>query len=127
MFSLTAACHPFDDHGGQSPAAEVYSMLTARGAGRIPSFDPASSTKFLHFAQGFRCRPAIPHPGRRRRPGPQGRMAGSRQGCVVSGILRALLRALGRWAEQAAMALDGSRTVRADEIELKLFRRLNAR
>lgn len=85
---------------GQSPAAEVYSILTtARGAGRIPLFGPAS-IKFLHFAQGFRCRPAVPHLGCPRRPEPQGSVAGRRQGAWYPESYGRYCELMGRWAEQ---------------------------
>ncbi|WP_342024939.1 hypothetical protein AAE021_07225 [Arthrobacter citreus] len=106
------------------PAGNVYSVLTTnRGAGRIPWFGPAFSTKFLYFAQGQEAPPRYvildqvvarnlsdvwpDAPKTARFPDTYARY------CAV----------VGSWAEQASERMDGARKVRADEIEFVLFNR----
>lgn len=108
-----------------APTREAYGTLTTnRGAGRIPWFGPAFSTKFLYFAQGSAAHPRhvildqVVSKNLRQDAWPQAPTAGwwpetyERYG-----------RLLGRWADQAGERHGGARSVRADEIELTLFRR----
>ncbi|MGO4145638.1 hypothetical protein AB4Y77_11180 [Paenarthrobacter sp. YAF11_1] len=106
-----------------SPRESYRALTTERGAGRIPWLGPAFATKFLYFAQGY-----------------------SREPChlildaVVATNLRDVwpqapttawwpetyetyCRLVERWVEQAGLRVGQSRSIRADEIELALFRR----
>lgn len=109
----------------EAPIREAYGALTSnRGAGRIPWFGPAFSTKFLYFAQGSAARPRylildqVVATNLCPDPWPEAPTEGwwpetyERYG-----------RLLGRWADQATQRLGGARRVRPDEIELTLFRR----
>lgn len=108
-----------------APIGEAYRTLTSnRGAGRIPWFGPAFSTKFLYFAQGSAARPRyvildqVVAKNLCPDPWPEAPTAGwwpetyERYG-----------RLLDRWADQATERLGKARQVRMDEIELTLFRR----
>ena len=107
------------------PTAEAYSLLTTnRGAGRIPWFGPAFSTKFLYFAQGSTVTPRhlildqVVSRNLRRDAWPDAPTAGwwpktYQRYCTL----------LTHWATQASENPNMQRTVRADEIELALFRR----
>ena len=105
-------------------AHNVYGVLTTnRGAGRIPWFGPAFSTKFLYFAQGQEAPPRYlildqvvarnlcdVWPGAPKTAWSPDTYA---RYCAVAGS----------WAEQATERLDGARKVRSDEIEFVLFKR----
>ncbi|WP_104181663.1 hypothetical protein [Arthrobacter sp. B0490] len=107
------------------PTAEAYSLLTTnRGGGRIPWFGPAFSTKFLYFAQGSAAAPRhlildqVVSRNLRRDAWLQAPTAGwwpetYQRYCTL----------LTHWATQASESPGVQRTVRADEIELALFRR----
>jgi hypothetical protein len=107
------------------PTAEAYSLLTTnRGSGRIPWFGPAFSTKFLYFAQGSTTAPRhlildqVVSRNLRRDAWPQAPTAGwwpetYQRYCTL----------LTHWAAQASKEPTVQRMVRADEIELALFRR----
>lgn len=108
-----------------APTHEAYGTLTtSRGAGRIPWFGPAFSTKFLYFSQGSTVEPRhvildqVVAKNLRHDAWPQAPTAGwwpetyERYG-----------RLLSHWAREAGERLDKRRHVRADEIELTLFRR----
>lgn len=104
---------------------EAYGILTTnRGAGRIPWFGPAFSTKFLYFAQGSEADPRhiildqVVARNLRGDAWPQAPTAG-----WWPETYEAYSRLLGRWADQAGERLSGARSVRADEIELTVFRR----
>ncbi len=108
-----------------APIREAYGTLaTDRGAGRIPWFGPAFSTKFLYFAQGNTINPRhvildqVVSRNLRRDAWPQAPTAGWWPETYerYCGLLE-------RWADQASERLDDSRPIRADEIELTLFRR----
>lgn len=106
------------------PAAEAYSVLTTdRGAGRIHQLGPAFATKFLYFAQGTAAEPrllildAVV----------AGNLPEAWPGAATWGwypkTYGRYCELLASWARQATERLDGSRKVRADEIELALFLR----
>jgi hypothetical protein len=107
------------------PTMEAYSLLTTnRGAGQIPWFGPAFSTKFLYFAQGSAPAPRhvildqVVSRNLRRDAWPDAPTAGwwpetYQRYCTL----------LTHWAVQATDDPTVQRTVRADEIELALFRR----
>lgn len=108
-----------------APPGEAYRTLTTdRGAGRIPWFGPAFSTKFLYFAQGSTVDPQhvildeVVSKNLRLDAWPQAPTAG-----WWPETYERYCRLLGRWADQANERLDGSRRVRADEVEIALFRR----
>jgi|GEM_PF-3261071 hypothetical protein len=108
-----------------APTREAYGTLTTnRGAGRIPWFGPAFSTKFLYFAQGSAAHPRhiildqVVSKNLHQDAWPQAPTAG-----WWPGTYERYCGLLGRWADQAGERLDGSRRVRADEIEITLFRR----
>lgn len=104
---------------------DTYSTLTTnRGVGRIPWFGPAFSTKFLYFAQGSTSRPRhlildqMVSRNLRQDAWPQAPTAGwwpetYENYCTL----------LERWATQASERSDQTSEVRADAIELTLFRR----
>ncbi|WP_026548888.1 hypothetical protein [Arthrobacter sp. Br18] len=108
-----------------APTTDAYSLLTTkRGAGRIPWFGPAFSTKLLYFAQGSVTKPRhlildqVVSRNLRQDAWPQAPTAGwwpetYQRYCTL----------LTRWAAQASEHSTVQRTVRADEIELALFRR----
>lgn len=107
------------------PIRDAYGTLTTdRGAGRIPWFGPAFSTKFLYFAQGSTLNPRhvildqVVSRNLRRDAWPQAPTAG-----WWPETYERYCGLLGRWADQAGERLDDPRPVRADEIELALFRR----
>lgn len=104
-------------------AADVYSMLTTRrGAGRIRNLGPAFSTKFLYFAQGASTEPrylildAVV----------SGNLTEAWPGAATGGwypdTYGRYCTLLGNWARQASVRLQDSRQVRADEIELAIFK-----
>lgn len=107
------------------PTVEAYRLLTTnRGGGRIPWFGPAFSTKFLYFAQGSTTTPShlildrVVAWNLRRDAWPDAPTAGwwpeaYQRYCTL----------LSHWAVQASEHATVQRTVRADEIELALFRR----
>jgi len=108
-----------------APTAEAYATLTTeRGAGRIPMFGPAFSTKFLYFAEGRAALPrhiildqVVSH-NLRQDAWPQAPGAGwwpesYEKYCYL----------VGSWASEASQRLGEMRQVRADEIELTVFRR----
>lgn len=108
-----------------APIREAYGTLaTDRGAGRIPWFGPAFSTKFLYFAQGSMLKPRhvildqVVSRNLRRDAWPEAPTAGWWPETYerYCGLLE-------RWTDQASERLDDPRPVRADEIELTLFRR----
>lgn len=108
-----------------APLRDAYrSLTTDRGAGRIPWFGPAFSTKFLYFAQGSSIDPQhvildqVVSKNLRMDAWPQAPTAG-----WWPETYERYCKLLGRWADQAAERLNGSRPVRADEIEMTLFRR----
>lgn len=108
-----------------APARDAYGTLTTnRGAGQIPWFGPAFSTKFLYFAQGSAVSPQhiildqVVSKNLRLDAWPQAPTAG-----WWPATYERYCGLLGRWAEQASERLDGARRVRADEIEMTLFRR----
>ncbi|MCO4273055.1 hypothetical protein NG701_01165 [Pseudarthrobacter sp. HLT3-5] len=108
-----------------APACDAYGTLTTnRGAGRIPWFGPAFSTKFLYFAQGSVANPKhiildqVVSKNLRLDAWPQAPTAG-----WWPETYERYCGLLGRWADQAGERLHGARRVRADEIELTLFRR----
>ena len=107
-----------------APAAEAYSVLTTdRGSGRIRQFGPAFATKFLYFAQGAAAEPRLL----------------ILDAVVAGNLFEAWPDAatwgwhpetygrycdlMANWAGQATAQTNGSRRVRADELELALFRR----
>ncbi|MCC3265903.1 hypothetical protein [Arthrobacter gengyunqii] len=107
-----------------APAAEVYSALaTDRGSGRIRQLGPAFATKFLYFAQGAAAEPrllildAVV----------AGNLAEAWPGAATWGwypqTYGRYCDLMANWAGQATERLNGARKVRADEIELVLFRR----
>lgn len=107
-----------------APAAEAYSVLTTdRGSGRIRQLGPAFATKFLYFAQGTEAEPrllildAVV----------AGNLPKAWPGAATWGWYPATYgrycELMGSWAGQATERLNGSRIVRADEIELALFRK----
>lgn len=107
-----------------APAAEAYSVLTTdRGAGRIRQLGPAFATKFLYFAQGTEAEPrllildAVV----------AGNLSEAWAGAATWGwypqTYGRYCDLLGNWARQATERLKGPRKVRADELELALFRR----
>lgn len=107
-----------------TPPREAYRTLTTdRGAGRIPWFGPAFSTKFLYFAQGSMVNPQhvildqVVSKNLRPDAWPQAPTAG-----WWPETYERYCRLLGRWADQAGERLNGARHVRADEIEITLFR-----
>ncbi len=108
-----------------APIREAYGTLTTnRGAGRIPWFGPAFSTKFLYFAQGRTTNlrhvtlDQVVSKNLRQDAWPQAPTAGWWPETYerYCGLLE-------RWADQAGERLDRQRPVRADEIEIALFRR----
>lgn len=108
-----------------APTREAYGALTTtRGAGRIPWFGPAFSTKFLYFAQGSAVNPRhvildqVVSKNLRQDAWPQAPTAG-----WWPETYERYCGLLGSWAGQAGERLDGARCVRADEIEITLFRR----
>ena len=108
-----------------APAGEAYRTLTTdRGAGRIPWFGPAFSTKFLYFAQGSTVDPQlvildqVVAKNLRLDAWPQAPTAG-----WWPETYERYCRLIGRWANQAGERLNGSRRIRADEVEITLFRR----
>lgn len=108
-----------------APTGEAYGTLTTnRGAGRIPWFGPAFSTKFLYFAQGSTAHlrhvilDQVVSKNLRQDAWPQAPTAG-----WWPETYERYSSLLGRWADQAGERLEGTRRVRADEIELTLFRR----
>lgn len=108
-----------------APPGEAYRTLTTdRGAGRIPWFGPAFSTKFLYFAQGSTVHPQhvildqVVTRNLRLDAWPQAPTAG-----WWPETYERYCRLLERWAYQAGDRLGGARRVRADEIEIALFRR----
>lgn len=107
------------------PVREAYGTLTTdHGAGRIPWFGPAFSTKFLYFAQGSAADPQhvildqVVSKNLSSDVWPQAPTAGWWP--ETYGRYCALL---GRWADQASKRFDGARHVRADEVEITVFRR----
>lgn len=109
----------------KAPLHEAYRALTTdRGAGRIPWFGPAFSTKFLYFAQGSLIDPKhiildqVVSKNLRPDAWPQAPTAG-----WLPETYERYCELLGRWADQATERLDGARRVRADEIEITLFKR----
>ncbi|WP_247048191.1 8-oxoguanine DNA glycosylase OGG fold protein [Arthrobacter rhizosphaerae] len=108
-----------------APLHDAYRALTTdRGAGRIPWFGPAFSTKFLYFSQGSSIDPKhvildqVVSKNLRLDAWPQAPTAG-----WWPETYERYCGLLGRWADQAGERLDGTRRVRADEIEIALFRR----
>lgn len=108
-----------------APPAEAYSLLTTnRGAGRIPWFGPAFSTKFLYFAQGSAAVPTylildrVVSLNLRRDAWPDAPTVG-----WWPETYQRYCNVLSRWASQASEHPDVHRIVRADEVELALFRR----
>lgn len=108
-----------------APLRDAYGALTTdRGAGRIPWFGPAFSTKFLYFAQGSAVNPQhvildqVVSRNLRLDAWPEAPTAG-----WWPETYERYCGLLGRWADQATERLDGARRVRADEIEITLFRR----
>lgn len=110
---------------GGAPIREAYGTLTSnRGAGRIPWFGPAFSTKFLYFAQGRDAPPRhvildqVVAKNLRPDAWPDAPTAG-----WWPETYEQYGRLLDRWADQATLRLGRARRVRADEIELTVFRR----
>lgn len=108
-----------------APPRDAYRTLTTdRGAGRVPWFGPAFSTKFLYFAQGSAAHPRhiildqVVSKNLRQDAWPQAPTAG-----WWPETYERYCGLLGRWADQAGERLDGARRVRPDEIEITLFRR----
>lgn len=108
-----------------APVGEAYRTLTTdRGAGRIPWFGPAFSTKFLYFAQGGAVEPQhvildqVVSKNLRVDAWPQAPTAG-----WWPETYERYCKLLTLWAYQASERLDEPRKVRADEIEITLFRR----
>lgn len=108
-----------------APTREAYGVLTTnQGAGRIPWFGPAFSTKFLYFAQGSTAAPRhvildqVVSKNLHEDAWPQAPTAG-----WWPETYERYCRLLEHWAEQAGERLHGARRVRADEIEITLFRR----
>ncbi|TDK26612.1 hypothetical protein E2F48_05335 [Arthrobacter crusticola] len=108
-----------------APTEDSYGLLTTdRGAGRIPWFGPAFSTKFLYFAQGSVTQPRtlildqVVSRNLHADVWPKGPTAAwwpetYQRYCTL----------LANWAAQASENSRVQRAVRADEIELALFRR----
>ena len=107
-----------------APVVEAYSVLTTdRGAGRIRQLGPAFATKFLYFAQGAAAEPrflildAVV----------AGNLSEAWPGAAAGGwypeTYGRYCDLMAGWARQAATRMNQSRQVRADEIELALFRR----
>ena len=106
----------------QAPAAGVYSILTTtRGAGRIRWFGPAFSTKFLYFAQGAAAEPRYVILDEVVSGNLKEAWPGAATGAWFPETYGRYCELMSRWAEQATAQLDGSRKVRADEIEFALF------
>jgi hypothetical protein len=105
-------------------AGEAYSALTTeRGSGRIPWLGPAFSTKFLYFAQGHSIKPRILILDEVVATNLHDVWPKAPTTAWWPETFETYCRLLARWAEQAGHRTDGGRSVRADEIELALFRR----
>lgn len=106
------------------PAEDVYSVLTTPGGrGRIPWFGPAFSTKFLYFAQGAGVPPRYLILDQVVAGNLDDVWDGAAKTAWFPATYGRYCALAGRWAEKATERLDASRKVRADEIELALFRR----
>ncbi|MCC3280720.1 hypothetical protein LJ754_16360 [Arthrobacter sp. zg-Y40] len=107
-----------------SPAFEVYGVLsTNRGAGRIPWLGPAFSTKFIYFAQGAAVPPRYVILDQVVSRNLRDAWPGAAKAAWYPATYERYCALAGRWAAEATERLDGARKVRADEIELALFRR----
>lgn len=107
----------------ENSADEAYKILTTdRGRGRIPWLGPAFSTKFLYFAQGSQHRPHhlilddVVATNLRPFAWPGSPSTGWWPGTYAN-----YCTLMGNWANQASD--KAGREVRADEIELTVFRR----
>lgn len=106
------------------PAQKVYGVLTTdRGAGRIPWFGPAFSTKFLYFAQGSEVPPLYVILDQVVARNLADVWPGAPKNAWFPDTYDRYCAVAGSWAEQATERLDGARKVRADEIEFVLFNR----
>lgn len=106
-------------------AKAAFSVLTSDdGAGRIPWFGPAFSTKFLYFAQGAAAEPRLLSLDRdvaanlARDAWPD-----ATTDVWVPELYAQYCALLTDWADEASRDSSVDRTVRADEIELALTRR----
>ncbi|GAA1149614.1 hypothetical protein [Nesterenkonia lutea] len=104
---------------------DAFSILTTEdGAGRIPWFGPAFSTKFLYFAQGAAAEPKLLNLDRdvaanlARDAWPD-----ATTDVWVPEVYEQYCTLLGQWAEEASADSSVDREVRADEIELAVTRR----
>ncbi|WP_104055650.1 MULTISPECIES: hypothetical protein [unclassified Arthrobacter] len=105
-------------------AQDVYGVLTTdRGAGRIPWLGPAFSTKFLYFAQGQDVPPRYLILDQVVARNLSDVWPGAPKAAWFPDTYARYCAVAGSWAEQATERLDGSRKVRADEIEFVLFNR----
>ena len=105
-------------------AQDVYGLLTTnRGAGRIPWFGPAFSTKFLYFAQGQETPPRYLILDQVVARNLSDVWPGAPKTAWFPDTYARYCAVAGSWAEQATERLDGARKVRADEIEFVLFKR----
>lgn len=108
----------------EAPAQEAYSILTSnRGGGRISWLGPAFSTKFLYFAQSSNVEPRYLILDNVVSGNLPDAWPGAARSAWFPETYGRYCNLLCRWAEQATARLDGSRKVRADEIELVLFQR----
>lgn len=108
-----------------APVKEAYSLLTtSTGAGQIPWFGPAFSTKFLYFAQGYVTQ--IRHlildqvvvKNLHKDVWPDGPT-----GAWFPETYERYCKLLARWAAESSRDPKVSRAVRPDEIEFAIFRR----
>lgn len=109
----------------ETSTKEAFSILTTdEGAGRIPWFGPAFSTKFLYFAQGADAEPKHLSLDRdvaanlARDAWPE-----ATTDVWVPEVYEQYCALLGQWAEEASQDSSMDRDVRADEIELAVTRR----
>lgn len=106
-------------------AKDAFSILTTEdGAGRIPWFGPAFSTKFLYFAQGAAAAPKLISLDRdiaanlARDAWPD-----ATTDVWVPEVYDKYCTLMTGWADEASQDSSVDRTVRADEIELAVTRR----
>lgn len=109
----------------ETSTKEAFSILiTDEGAGRIPWFGPAFSTKFLYFAQGADAEPKHLSLDRdvaanlARDAWPD-----ATTDVWVPEVYEQYCALLSRWADEASEDSGVDRQVRADEVELALTRR----
>ena len=105
-------------------ARQTYSVLTTeRGRGRIRWLGPAFSTKFLYFPHGHSIEPRFLILDEVVATNLNDVWPKAPTTAWWPETFETYCRLLERWAEQAERRTEGGRSVRADEIELTLFRR----